>query len=64
MIGQDSKAINCNKDNRTRVTVKNDDNGNQKTETRRSLGQISMSIGNGHQVEPLPQGGREQLSLK
>jgi hypothetical protein len=44
----------------TRVTVKNDDNSNQKTEERRHLGQMSMSIGIGCQVEPLPRGGREQ----
>ncbi len=48
----------------TRVMVKNDDNSNQKTEERRRLGQMSMSIGIGRQVEPLPQGGREQPSLK
>jgi hypothetical protein len=38
----------------TRVTVKNDDNSNQKMEERGRLGQMSMSIGIDRQVEPLP----------
>jgi hypothetical protein len=37
------------------VMVKNDDNSNQKMEERRQhVGQMSMSIGIGRQVEPLP----------
>jgi hypothetical protein len=38
----------------TRVMVKNYNNSNQKMEERRCLGQMSMSIGIGHQVNPLP----------